>query len=80
MGGRERGVLDIMHGCSRMAMGPSTPTMPGRSVSGCHQPEGGGEGRVEGGRRVFRHVAAVFVKARGAAASGRCPRETNYLS
>ena len=32
------GVLDIMHGRSRMTIDPRIPTMPGRSTSGFHRP------------------------------------------
>ena len=33
-----RGVLDLMHGRSRVTIGSRTPTMPGRSMSGFHKP------------------------------------------
>ena len=33
-----RGVLDLMHGRSRMTIDPRIPTMPGRSMSGFHRP------------------------------------------
>ena len=37
MGGGGGGVLDIMHGRSRMAMDPRIPTMSGQSASGFHR-------------------------------------------
>ena len=39
-GGGRGVVLDVIHGRSRMTIEPRSPTMPGRSTSGCHRPGG----------------------------------------
>ena len=37
-GGGRGGVLDVMHGCSRMTIDPRILAMPGWSTSGFHRP------------------------------------------